>query len=576
MSEKMAFGPYLKKIEDICRPLSREELQEIIMGMAREARVHERNSFIEKIKTCLPGGHSHPKSDKGTTEEDILEGIEALKESILERIELIENGEYHELEDFDDYDPYDYEPEVISQEQLEELSDCLDVSGQYFVGGRLEKAEKIYEAVFALVEETDIEHFLHVMNTLEARARYCRCVYELTPGPQRINALLKVMNPDMSDSALISSRKNYPMLEDVMDTLVKPMSDFEQFLPEWEAAVSQTAVPGDRRARLVLEAVGLRNDLEKISALARTWADKQPLGYICWLKHLETKELWEEVCVVAREALSRLNHGKHRAKTAGYLVQAGEKLESNELALEGKRETFFSIPSHTSLIQLVKEAKKQNKREAELGRAIDHLSAAVRSDSHDKVLLVKTLLMAGRIKNAFSFARDVDKVGWSYQNHGGVMFSSILYLAGRMNEDCLVTDSLLEGYAEDDFSDMYDNDFPDDFDVEMQCSQEIKHGLAISSITDGELEIYFKWAVDIGEKRIRHIVSNKYRKAYNRAAQVLVALAETFAARDENAEASAILKKYYYKLFNRFAAFRGEVRVVLSMSDILENKRIGV
>ena len=55
-----------------------------------------------------------------------------------------------------------------------------------------------------------------------------------------------------------------------------------------------------------------------------------------------------------------------------------------------------------------------------------------------------------------------------------------------------------------------------------------------------------------------------------------MALAETFAARDENAEASAILKKYYYKLFNRFAAFRGEVRVVLSMSDILENKRIGV
>ena len=257
-------------------------------------------------------------------------------------------------------------------------------------------------------------------------------------------------------------------------------------------------------------------------------------------------------------------------------AHAGEKLENGDLVLEGKREAFFSIPSHSSLIQLVKEAEKHNKRESELSKAIDHLSAAARSDSPDKFLLVKTLLMTGRIKDSFSFAGDADKVGWSYQNHGGVLFSSILYLAGRMNEDCSVTDSLLEDYAGDVFFDMYDIVFPDDFDVETECCHEIKYGLAISNITAEELDMYFKWAVNLGEKRIRHIVSNKYRKAYNRAARVLVALAETFAARDKNAEASAILKKYYHKLFNRFAAFRSEIKGVLAMSDILKNRGIGV
>ena len=63
---------------------------------------------------------------------------------------------------------------------------------------------------------------------------------------------------------------------------------------------------------------------------------------ICRL--LSREELQEIIMAMARETLSSLSHGKHRAETAGYLVQAGEKLESNELVLEGKRETFFPFP----------------------------------------------------------------------------------------------------------------------------------------------------------------------------------------------------------------------------------------
>lgn len=575
MSEKIAYGPYLEKIEEICKPLSRNELQEIIMAMAREARVHERSMFIEKIEACLPGKQS--QLDTEPTEEDIFDGIEALKESIQERIELIEDGEYHELEDFDDYDSYDDNPEEVSQEQMDELESYFYDAGQYFLNGKLETAGKIYEALFALIEEADIKHLLYEINILEERARFCRCVYELTPEPHRVDALLKAMNPDFEESALMSSRENYPALKDVMDTLVEPLPDFETFLPEWEAALSQSVgIPGFRRASLWLEAVSLRNDFEKISELARTWADQQPYGYIFWLEQLEPRKSWTETAAVSREALSIISPGEQRAKVAGHLITAGEQLDDKELILEGKRELFFSTPTYHSLVKFINEAEKNNLRQQELDKAAEYLDQAEDRIHSKDDMHITALIMGGRIKQAFTRSKDAAPVGWSYSSSSGLLFSSALYLYGRMNDQCSVISTLIEDYADRYFVEVFDHDFSDRDDLEGECLRQIMQGLAMTKLSDAELKRYFQWAVKLGEKRINHIVSNKYRKAYDRAAKVLVAMAEAYAAIDDNQKAVSMLKKYYHQLFNRFSAFRSEVREVLDMSEILKRKSIGV
>jgi hypothetical protein len=574
MSEKMAFGPYLKKIEEICRPLSREELQGIIMSMAREARVHERNSFIEKLEACLPGVQR--KQNSALVDEDVFDGIEALKESILERIELIEDGEYQELEDFDDYDSFNDEPEEVSQEQMDELESYFDDAGQYFLNGKLETVRKIYEALFALIEETEIKHLLFDMNILEDRARYCRCVYELTAGPHRVDAFLKAMNPDFEDSALTSSKDYYPTLNDVIDTLAEPLPDFEIFLPEWEAVLSQPGIPGFRRARLWLEAVSFRNDFERISELAKQWGDQQPYGYIFWLEQLEPRKSWTETAAVSREALSIISPGEQRAKVAGHLITAGEQLDDKELILEGKRELFFSTPTYHSLIIFINEAEKNNLRQQELDKAAEYLDQAEDRIHSKDDMLITALIMGGRIKQAFTRSKDAAPVGWSYSSSSGLLFSSALYLYSRMNDKCSVTSTLMEDYADRDFFGIFDYDFSDQYDLKGECLRQVTKGLAMSKLSDAELKKYFQWAVKLGEKRINHIVSNKYRKAYGRAAKVLVAMAEAYAANDDNKKAASVLKKYYYELFNRFSAFRSEVRGVLEMSEILKRKSIGV
>ena len=75
----------------------------------------------------------------------------------------------------------------------------------------------------------------------------------------------------------------------------------------------------------------------------------------------------------------------------------------------------------------------------------------------------------------------------------------------------------------------------------------------------------------IGKSRIEHIVSNKHRRAYERAAQVLGSLAEAYAAMGQKSKAVKILHKYYNEKYNRFSAFRKEVKTVVANSELLRN-----
>ena len=96
-------------------------------------------------------------------------------------------------------------------------------------------------------------------------------------------------------------------------------------------------------------------------------------------------------------------------------------------------------------------------------------------------------------------------------------------------------------------------------------------GLKQKEETKSRATEYLSWAEKIGKMRIDHIVSNKHRRAYERAAQVLGSLAEVYAATGKKTKAAKILHKYYNEKYNRFSAFRREVKAVVMGSDILRN-----
>jgi len=103
--------------------------------------------------------------------------------------------------------------------------------------------------------------------------------------------------------------------------------------------------------------------------------------------------------------------------------------------------------------------------------------------------------------------------------------------------------------------------------------EEIIKGLKQKKFTKTQTSQYFSWAEKIGRNRIDHIVSNKHRNAYERAAQVLGSLAEAYASMGKKTEAVQILHEYYNEKYKRFSAFRREVKAVVMESDLLRNLR---
>ncbi len=118
---KIALKPYLDTIVGYCNALSNQELTDIVIHLAKDVSTSGRVKFLEKIESCLPGRRPAvlPEAD---LVDQILDDIEALKESIEERINSIEDGSYwDDPDDWEDDGYYDDEPDYIRQDQVEEL-----------------------------------------------------------------------------------------------------------------------------------------------------------------------------------------------------------------------------------------------------------------------------------------------------------------------------------------------------------------------------------------------------------------------------------------------------------------------
>ena len=240
---KIALKPYLDTIFGFCDTLSNEELKDIIISLAKDISTSGRVRFLEKIESCLPGRKSAIIPDTNTVEQ-ILNDIEALRESIEERIETIENGSYWDDPDlWGDDGYYEEEPDYISEDQDEELGAFFHDAESLFLDDRLEDAQKVYGSLFRLINDIKEDASFSPFDDIdirEARARYCRCVYETTNRDTRLDEFIKAMEVDVSN--LYNENEydeNYPLMQDVIDAKPGEMEDLGSFLPAWKKALTK-------------------------------------------------------------------------------------------------------------------------------------------------------------------------------------------------------------------------------------------------------------------------------------------------------------------------------------------------
>ncbi|MBW2328585.1 MAG: hypothetical protein JRF04_03035 [Deltaproteobacteria bacterium] len=562
---QLALRPYLETIEKHCRLLDRDSLIQLIFELARQVEPGTRNDFLQSFLSSLPGTGKETARITETSENNLQAEVEELRQEIQARIESIEDGTYWDDPDDDDWqDSYynDEDPDLLNDYQKEELSEFFSKAGRHFIHGEKKAALKIYNALFSLINEVEEHDYLLDLgvNLREARARHARCVYELSSREERIDAMFAVMNAGMRS-------RDFPLLRDVMDAETGDLEDFDPFLTSWQTALTEHNFRIQRVADLLLEVAFLQGGVTAVADLAKTWQAQQPLGYLYWLQQLEREENWPLLRDAGCEALKSLPHGLDRRQAAGYMIKAGKMLDEDTIILTGYRERFRSEPSNATLLELVTEANRQQVREKELAEICAFLSAQ-KSEYGEVELLVKSLLMNGEIDRAFVLCKQEKAIGWSGGSAAALLYGSIIYLLSSGNTACTLSRNLLENYAGANtvFFDSYD-DQP--VDTGTSGFLEVMRGLDQILLASPDLNRYRQWTVDIGEQRINHIVSNKHRKAYERAAMILVSLTEAMTAEGNKNKADSLLHEYCRVRYNRHVAFRREVRQAVAKSQIL-------
>ncbi len=570
-NKPIALKPYLEAAEGLCRQLSGEEIVQLVLSLAKDQSSSGRVQFLEKLKSLSSAGKKATKA-RGPNLATMLKDVQALKKSIMERMEAIEKGDYDALDDWDWEDAhFDDEPEMVSETQLNELAAMFDEAGRLFLDGKLLDARRLYEALLDLVKELDDSHYLMPdtgVELREARARYARCVYETSQEDRRLSEFGHAMDMDASgpfDKQKIDDA--YPLLQDVMDDREQEMTGIQDFFPLWEKFLKRKGTQG-RPASLLAEVVYFNRGLAGIGKLARKWGSVQPHGYLFWLDRLRQEKRWESIKDIAREALAVLKTGKARGKVSDFLAEAGRMTGDPAVVLGGHREKFYSHPCDANLKAFLTEAAQQDQREKSLAQILDFYGRQKELDRDKKSLYLKALLMAGHLDSAWKIVKGSKSLGWSYEPATGLVFGSICAVAANYHENAGTIQKLLTWYC--GTSSVYSHDFPvlrDDATGFFR--DEIIRGLRQAPFQPSMLKKVTNWAFQIGRNRVDGIVSNTHRGAYDRAAWVLGSLAEVHAARGDVEKAASLLHEYCKEKYNRHIAFRREVKGVVSESMLL-------
>ncbi len=320
---QLALRPYLETIEKHCRLLDRESLIQLIFELARQVEPGTRDDFLQSFLSSLPETGKQTSRVNETSENNLPAEVEELRQEIQTRIKSIEDGTYWDDPDDDDWqDSYynDEDPDLLNDYQKEDLAELFSKAGRHFIHGEKKAAQKIYNALFSLVNEVEEHDYLPYfgVNLREARARHAKCIYELSSREERVDAMFTVMNAEMRS-------RDFPLLRDVMDAETGDLEDLEPFLISWQTALTEQNFRIKRVAELLLEVAFLQGGVTAVGDLAKIWQAQQPLGYLYWLQQLEREENWPLLRDAGSEALKSLPPGLDRRQAAGYLIRGRKK-----------------------------------------------------------------------------------------------------------------------------------------------------------------------------------------------------------------------------------------------------------
>ncbi|MCD4751090.1 MAG: hypothetical protein K8R59_17090 [Thermoanaerobaculales bacterium] len=584
----LALGPFLGQIAARLEELPHESIKNLLLAHARGLTRSERSAFHNMLLTDVPVA----------TENIVIEPDGELLDDISSLRQNLSDGSY--------YDGWGWDDEIHDERSfgdeswVDEMDALFDRAAGEFWARNYELACTAYGRLLTIFDMSEdggtfsgprppeemVESDLD-----EAAARYLRCLYHTTKPKERVPALSDAVR---KLALLYVARVS---MKAVIDAEVDSLPGLARFFDEWKTALttmetgrfSGSYIDNPLRRRLLREVFALDGGADGLAELARKDGSHHAEAYHDWVTALIDSGRNEEALAAAQEGAEKILQNRLKAKMCDRLAELASELGRTQVSVNARRKAWRIEPKQSRLQDLLGEAASDP---AEIeSRAIEEHEWGRESDIKLADNLAGLLeVLVGDFAAAQTRLLKAKVLGWSNTTHPGQVVFPCLLLAGSAStfiDNRTVIAQMFHKIdrPEDQWqSRQYALDEGDNKNQEIQPAElnsEILSRHALSAlimllmnrqqVPETDRENLLKNAEKVARHRTKSIVSNTHRKAYGRAAEVLIAVAEAWHLAD-NKHRSKSLLSWARSQFPRHSAFKRELNSAEARSPLLSSK----
>ncbi len=419
-------------------------------------------------------------------------------------------------------------------------------------------------------------------NIHETTLKYFRCLY-LT---EKMSSRPKII----FDDATWASCYTYNFsLKGMMNVSLEELPDWERFGEQWTDFLKQQKI-NNVVDRLLREAVGLFEGTKGLEMLATRQGHEFPGAFVDWLEALKQHGDNNEVRRAALLGLEKLPETLLiRAKIADYLHEAALKLKRDDLVLMSLKEALFASPSLSCLLDLLDSSKNIDQRVDFINEALARFNAIKKRRALPKehkfdirrspdlsendvpnILGICCCLFKGDYVKAASFIKESEPLGWTFmKNPNALAIPFFLYANWHKEKTLTFNLNKLWTRSTELQSSHYEYIMGDDSEMNTgsRFRSYIENSLENFPFDEQEKMKYFFMAEKAAKIRINAIVSNKLRKSYWKAAELVLAIAETYWSNSESGKGQMLID-HFQKKYNRHSAFQRELKAAMKESHL--------
>lgn len=576
--EKLYLKELIEKLKLRLDSYSFDELKAIILEYAESLPPADRQSFLDIF---IPLKKTTPQKTVKTDKDFLIKEIEDFGKRAKDYEFTHGWGWDNNYGDERAWGDDSWAPEI---DGLFGRVDAFYEAGDYQFARRAYKL--ILDIFYTCMEEGQFSGYEHEnmidTDTHETTLKYFRCLYLTEKISSRPRVIFNVANWASCYTYNFS-------LQGMMNVSLEDLPDWERF-GELRTAFLKKQKNNDVVNRLLREAVRLFEGTRGLEMLAMQKGHEFPGAFVDWLDALKKDGNYSEMLRAASLGLEKLPETLLiRAKIADYLHEAAMKLKRDDLVLISLKEALFASPSLSRLLDLLDVSKNIDQRDDFINEALIqfkvikkrrtdpkkhtfdiHRSTDLRENNVPNILEVCSYLLKGDYSKVASSIEKSEPLGWTFVNNPNVL-AIPFFLYANWNRERTLTFNLNKLWTRSTKLRLSHYEYFEGDDSGMNSGSRflsyIENTLEKFPFDEQEKMKYFSLAEKAAKMRINAIVSNKYRKSYWKAAELILAIAETYWSNSES-EKGQMLIDYFHKKYNRHSAFQRELKAAIKESHL--------